>query len=144
MTQPLGHTTSGSHERYKSKERLDWEMENDCLKKMREWILENEIAHQGQLDAIETEASKMAREAKNKAWIEFIKVLKKDKKEAVSLLDKLNAELGPSEQLTKFREGLEAMPHPLKLETIKPLKYALRYTRNQTSPSGRKLMNGSK
>ncbi len=139
LTQPQGHSTSGSHERYKSKERLDWESEFDCMKKFREWILENEIAHQGQLDAIENEASKMARDAKNKAWDEFIKVLKKNKKEAISLLDKLNAELGPSDQLTKIRDGLEVLPHPLKLETIKPLKYALRYTRNQSCPARKQI-----
>jgi len=139
LTQPQGHSTSGSHERYKSKERLDWEREYDCMKKFREWILENEIAHQGQLDAIEKEASKMARDAKNKAWEEFISVLKKDQKEALALLDKLNAELGPSDQLTKFRDGLVALPNPLKLETIKPLKYALRYTRNQSSPARKQI-----
>ena len=139
MTQPQGHSTSGSHERYKSKERLEWELEYDCMKKMREWILENEIAHQGQLNAIESEAAKLARDGKNKAWDEYIQVLKQDKKEALALLDKLNAELGPSDQLTKFRDGLDALPHPLKLETIKPLKYALRYTRNQSSPA-RKLI----
>lgn len=75
MTQPLGHSTSGSHERYKSRERLDWEMENDCLKKMREWMLENEIAHQGQLEGIEAEAEQMAKESKDIAWKEHIKVL---------------------------------------------------------------------
>lgn len=133
MTQPLGHSTSGSHERYKSKERLDWEEEYDCLKKMREWLLNNEIAHQGQLEGIEAEAKKMAQEAKNRAWKEYTKVLDQDKKEALELLDKLNADLGPYDQISTYREDLEALPHPLKLDIIKALKYALRYTRNQSS-----------
>ena len=133
MTQPLGHSTSGSHERYKSRERLDWEMEYDCLKKMREWILENEIAHQGQLDGIEAEAEKIAKKRKDKAWIEYTKVFNQDKIEALELLDQLNADLGPYEQISIYREELEANPNPLKLETIKALKYALRYTRNQSS-----------
>lgn len=133
MTQPLGHSTSGSHERYKSKERLEWEAEFDCMKKMREWIIVNEIATEAQLEAIEKGAVKEAREGKDKAWAEYIKVLIGDKKEALELLDKLNSELGPFEQLTKYRNALAALPHPLKLETIKPLKYALRYTRNQSS-----------
>ncbi len=133
MTQPLGHSTSGSHERYKSKERLDWELEYDCLKKMREWILENEIAHQGQLEGIEAEAEKTARKGKEKAWVEYTKVLNQDKKEALELLDQLNADLGPYEQISIYREDLVANPNPLKLETIKALKYALRYTRNQSS-----------
>jgi pyruvate/2-oxoglutarate/acetoin dehydrogenase E1 component/TPP-dependent pyruvate/acetoin dehydrogenase alpha subunit len=139
MTQPLGHSTSGSHERYKSKERLDWEAEYDCLKKMREWILENEIVAENVLEGIEAEAAKMARDGKDKAWSEYIKVLIQDKKEALELLDQLNNELGPFEQLTKYRNGLKALPHPLKLETIKPLKYALRYTRNQSSPTRKKI-----
>lgn len=133
MTQPLGHSTSGSHERYKSKERLAWEEEFDCLKKMRQWILENEIAHQGQLEGIEAEATEIAKKGKDKAWAAYTDVLKKDKKEALELLDKLNADLGPYEQITKYREGLEALPRPFKLDTIKALKYALRYTRNQSS-----------
>ena len=139
MTQPLGHSTSGSHERYKSKERLDWENEYDCLRKMREWMLENEIAHQGQLEGIEAEATKIAKESKDKAWQSHINVLVQDKKEALELLDQLNADLGPYEQISNYRDALEALPHPLKLETIKPLKYALRYTRNQSSQSRIKI-----
>ena len=139
MTQPLGHSTSGSHERYKSKDRLAWEEEFDCLKKMREWILENEIAHQGQLEGIEAGATKMAKDGKDMAWKEYIKVLIQDKKEALDLLDKLNADLGPYEQISKYRENLETLPHPLKLETIKFLKYALRYTRNQSSSARLKI-----
>ncbi len=139
MTQPLGHSTSGSHERYKSKERLKWEEEYDCLKKMREWILENEIAHQGQLDGIEAESMRIAREGKDKAWEEYTKVLLRDKKEALDLLDQLNADLGPYKQISEYRDGLEAIPNPLKLDTIKSLKYALRYTRNQSAPARIKI-----
>lgn len=139
MTQPMGHSTSGSHERYKSKERLNWEDEHDCLKKMREWMLENEIAHQGQLEGIEAEAEKIAKNSKDKAWREYINILVQDKKEALELLDQLNAQLGPYEKISTYRDALEAIPHPLKLETIKSLKYALRYTRNQSSQSRLKI-----
>ncbi len=139
MTQPLGHSTSGSHERYKSKERLAWEAEYDCLKKMREWLLDSGIVEEEQLQQIEAEATKMAREGKDKAWAEYNKVLIQDKNEALELLDQLNQELGPFEQLTKYHDSLAALPHPLKMETIKPLKYALRYTRNQSSPTRKKI-----
>jgi len=139
MTQPLGHSTSGSHERYKSKERLAWEAEYDCLKKMRQWILELNLVSEGQLKEIESDATKLAKEGKDNAWAEYNKVLLADKEEALELLDQLNKELGPFEQLTKYRNALDALPHPLKLETIKPLKYALRYTRNQSSPSRKKI-----
>lgn len=139
MTQPLGHSTSGSHERYKSKERLDWEADFDCMKKMKEWILDNEIASPEQLETIEKEATAMARKAKDNAWKEYTKVLVEDKNEAMELLDQLNRELGPYEQLQKYLDSLAALPNPLKLETIKPLKYALRYTRNQSTPTRKKI-----
>jgi 2-oxoisovalerate dehydrogenase E1 component len=139
MTQPLGHSTSGSHERYKSNERLAWEAEFDCMKKMRDWMLDNELADTDQLKSIEAEATKMARQAKDNAWNEYVKVLVEDKKEALELLDQLNGELGPYAQLAKYREGLNALPYPMKLETIKPLKYALRYTRNQSSATRTKI-----
>ena len=67
LTQPLGHSTSGSHERYKSKERLDWEKEFDCLKKMREWILQNKLVTKDELDKIEKESKEEVRLAKRSA-----------------------------------------------------------------------------
>jgi len=67
LTQPLGHSTSGSHERYKSKERLEWESEYDCIKKMREWILENKIVTAKELDKIESESKKHVSDSKNEA-----------------------------------------------------------------------------
>ncbi len=139
MTQPQGHSTSGSHERYKSKDRLKWEEDFDCLKKMREWILENEFAHQGQLDGIETEAKKIARQAKDDAWKAYTASINKDKKEALLLLDELNNELGPYDQITQYHQDLAAKEFPLKQDVIKSLKYALRYTRNQSCKSKSKI-----
>jgi len=68
LTQPLGHSTSGSHERYKSKERLQWEKNYDCNLKFREWILSNGISDEDTLDRIESEIKNSVKEAKNKAW----------------------------------------------------------------------------
>ena len=68
LTQPLGHSTSGSHERYKSKERLEWEKNHDCNLKFREWILSNGISDEDTLDKIESEIKTSVKEAKNKAW----------------------------------------------------------------------------
>ena len=67
LTQPLGHSTSGSHERYKSEERLNWEREYDCIKKMREWILENKIVKSKDLDKIESDCKKSVSESKIEA-----------------------------------------------------------------------------
>lgn len=139
LTQPQGHSTSGSHERYKSKERLEWEKEYDCIKKFREWILENEFAHQGQLDGIEAEAIKHVRESKNRAWKDYFQVVDKDRKDGLALLDQINAESGPHDEVTKLRSELQANPTPLKLDTIKALKFTLRIFKNEQSKAKTKI-----
>jgi len=68
MTQPQGHSTSGSHERYKSRERLEWEQAHDCLRKMREWILEQHLGAPGELDNLERNAEKLVENFRAKAW----------------------------------------------------------------------------
>ena len=80
VTQPQGHSTSGSHERYKSKERLEWEVEYCCLAQLRKWILAKKIATENQLDEIESEALKSVTEAKLNAWGAYINQLKEEKK----------------------------------------------------------------
>src|SRR5207253_4731380 len=72
MTQTLGHSTSGSHERYKSKERLAWEEEFDCLRKMREWMIASAIATRDELDQIDAEAKKLVAKYRREAWDEFV------------------------------------------------------------------------
>src|SRR5436190_2206996 len=86
MTQPQGHSTSGSHERYKNKERLGWEEEFDCNRKMREWMLESAIATEEELNIIEVTAKKTANDAKRKAWDAHLSIIKNELNEAVSLL----------------------------------------------------------
>jgi pyruvate/2-oxoglutarate/acetoin dehydrogenase E1 component/TPP-dependent pyruvate/acetoin dehydrogenase alpha subunit len=76
LTQPQGHSTSGSHERYKSSERLDWEREWDCNKKMREWLLLNELTTEAQLQALETDVKNKVREDKQAAWDKYINPIK--------------------------------------------------------------------
>ncbi|MGN6508380.1 MAG: alpha-ketoacid dehydrogenase subunit alpha/beta, partial [Chitinophaga sp.] len=72
ITQPQGHSTSGSHERYKSKERLAWEKEFDCNLKMRQWLLENALADENFLQQIEADAKNIAQEGRKKAWEKYI------------------------------------------------------------------------
>jgi len=87
VTQPQGHSTSGSHERYKSKERLQWESDFDCIKKMREWIEENKLATAAELDALETDAIQFVNESKKKAWEAYLAPIKNDVAEVISLLE---------------------------------------------------------
>lgn len=87
LTQPLGHSTSGSHERYKSKERLEWEQEFDGLKKMREWILEGKIATVEELDTIEKKALDEVKEAQKKTWKNFQKPLQQQKEGLLKIIN---------------------------------------------------------
>ncbi|MCW3805000.1 alpha-ketoacid dehydrogenase subunit alpha/beta [Plebeiibacterium marinum] len=87
LTQPIGHSTSGSHERYKSEERLQWEKEFDCLKKMREWIIERNLANDGELNAIEQEALVEARMAQKTAWEQFNAPLKTERDSLIKLIE---------------------------------------------------------
>ncbi|MGA0197486.1 MAG: thiamine pyrophosphate-dependent dehydrogenase E1 component subunit alpha, partial [Schleiferiaceae bacterium] len=86
MTQPQGHSTSGSHERYKSPERLQWEKDHDCILKFGQWIIDRGIATQEELDAVTQEAKKASREGKKEAWTIFQSLPKQLRNEALSLL----------------------------------------------------------
>ncbi len=85
MTQPQGHSTSGSHERYKPAERLEWEREWDCNKKMREWLILNELTNEEALQQLETDIKKEVRLAKQAAWDKYINPIKEKVKEAISI-----------------------------------------------------------
>lgn len=89
MTQPQGHSTSGSHERYKSKERLEWESTHDCNLKMKEWILSSGIASAEQLARIEKDAQEFVRKEQRRAWSDYNSTLNVDLKEAIAVLSRI-------------------------------------------------------
>ena len=87
LTQPQGHSTSGSHERYKSEDRLEWEKENDCNRKFRSWILDNKIATEAELDEIERSTQQLARQAKDEAWEASLKPIREEAQQLVDILN---------------------------------------------------------
>lgn len=89
VTQPQGHSTSGSHERYKSPERLQWEREWDCNRKMKEWLLENDLATEEEILQLETEVKEQVRRERNEAWEEYQAPIKEQVQEVLSLLEQL-------------------------------------------------------
>jgi hypothetical protein len=89
VTQPQGHSTSGSHERYKSAERLAWEREWDCIKKFREWIVLSGLATDDELNAIAQEAKILVKEARNNAWEKFIQAIKVQVQKTAELLNEM-------------------------------------------------------
>ena len=106
VTQPQGHSTSGSHERYKSKERLQWELDFDGLKKMREWIIESAIATTEELAAIEEAAKKSVREAKSAAWTACLSPIKNEVIEVVELIDAVEKQSENSVFIAKIKNEL--------------------------------------
>ncbi|WP_375578253.1 thiamine pyrophosphate-dependent enzyme [Marivirga tractuosa] len=140
MTQPQGHSTSGSHERYKSKERLEWEAEYDCLNQFRKYILDNKIASEKELDEIENEAKKTAKDAKDAAWKAFIGEIKDQQKEAIGLLNNLAEETGQNE-ISEIASELKAAMNPLRLDNIKAVKKVLRLVIKHEGEAKQKLIN---
>jgi len=91
LTQPQGHSTSGSHERYKSKDRLAWEVEQDCVAQMRSWMVENKIATSEELDALEKETLNEVKQEKKDAWTAFSGEIKAEVQEAAEILMDLDS-----------------------------------------------------
>ncbi len=139
MTQPQGHSTSGSHERYKNKERLSWEDEFDCIRKMREWMLESAIATEEELEEIETQAKKTANEAKRKAWDAHVSIIKKELDEAISLLTAFAASNSNGVFIQKLIADLKALTEPDRREITITIKKALRFAREDHSPAAVQL-----
>jgi len=126
MTQPQGHSTSGSHERYKSKERLAWEVEFDCIRKMREWIINEVLILPEDVDAIEREAKQSAKQAKERAWRAFMDDVRKDQAIVTRIIDKAIRQSKRGSDLIPIREDLAKAINPTRLETMRAAKKAAR------------------
>jgi 2-oxoisovalerate dehydrogenase E1 component len=141
LTQPQGHSTSGSHERYKSEERLEWERANDCNIKMREWILENNLATDEELQALEKAVKKEVRETRKKAWSDFLKPIINYKKEVVLLLDNLGAKSTNKAFIAKLKNDLVSIEEPMKKDILSAAREALRFVIHENTPEKVKLQN---
>ncbi len=133
LTQPQGHSTSGSHERYKSEDRLTWERENDCNKRYREWILTNKIATEEELQALEKNIKRQVRSARKEAWEEFLSPHKEHKKTLVNLLNNV-ANTSPNKNfIAKLKNDLIAKEEPIKKDLASTARRAMRYLLGETS-----------
>jgi pyruvate/2-oxoglutarate/acetoin dehydrogenase E1 component/TPP-dependent pyruvate/acetoin dehydrogenase alpha subunit len=131
VTQPQGHSTSGSHERYKSKERLEWMKEFECVNQFRKWILEKgDIASAEDLDSIQKEAKKFVREEQKAAWKEFEGVIMEEVKEAIQLIVDLATEAN-NEGIKNIAAVLNKAIDPSRKDVFSALKRALRNVRGQ-------------
>ncbi len=126
ITQPQGHSTSGSHERYKTQERLEWEREWDGIRKMKEWIIANALAKEEELDGIAERAKEHVRESKASAWAKFITPVKKQVSRATDLIHAMaNALPEQTSALQKLAVELSANREPLRRDVMKSLNNAL-------------------
>ncbi|MBT0609150.1 alpha-ketoacid dehydrogenase subunit alpha/beta [Aequorivita echinoideorum] len=127
LTQPQGHSTSGSHERYKSKERLQWEVENDCNVKFREWIIGNDISTDEALSEIEKEIKKEVRDGKKAAWEAFLEPQKREQQDLILLLEKVSANSENKNFIEKIKNELASEKEPLRRNILSSARKALRY-----------------
>lgn len=126
LTQPQGHSTSGSHERYKSAERLQWEKEWDCIKKMKSWILENALSDEATLEKIESDALQNTKVAKDAAWQQYLAPIKEQIKKTVSIIDNLAlSNSNHADELKKLSGNLATLRDPLRKNSLQSLCKAL-------------------
>jgi 2-oxoisovalerate dehydrogenase E1 component len=127
LTQPQGHSTSGSHERYKSKERLEWEQQFDCVEKFREFIVDNNIATNEEIEAIETEAKAHVNNAKKAAWEAYLSPIKNEVKQCIALLEQLASASGKNE-ISNIANELLSIGEPIRKDIGVAVNKALRLT----------------
>ena len=141
LTQPQGHSTSGSHERYKDKERLEWEAAFDCNVKMRAWILETNVATQHELLAIEKDIKTQVRNGKKAAWEAFVAPQKQEQKQAIALLTELAKASENKSFIELIVNELAAEKEPLRRTIAGAARKALRYVIKEQSQEKENLQN---
>jgi len=141
MTQPQGHSTSGSHERYKTKERLAWENEHDCLLKMREWMINTAIATAEELDTLEAEAKKFVRECQREAWAELSGEIITELDETAEDILLLASVSHFKDELTELVNDLKAVIDPGRKDVVSAIRKALRITIKEDSPEKQTLID---
>ena len=134
LTQPQGHSTSGSHERYKSEERLEWEREKDGLRQMKNWIIANSLTDEEVLDKIQSDARNIVKEARDRAWIEYTAPLQVQLKRTRQVLnDLILAVPAKSVELKKLLANLNAIREPLRRNILQILYKAILLCGNENS-----------
>ncbi len=136
VTQPQGHSTSGSHERYKSKERLQWEIDFDCIKQMRDWILTNALANEEELNKIEEDAKELVKLAKNAAWSEYLSPIKNEIADVCVFFDEIGGEL-----VLNIKKEILGIKEPNRRDLHSAVKNVLRETINSPREARQQLVS---
>lgn len=125
LTQPQGHSTSGSHERYKSADRLEWEREWDGIRKMKEWIIANALAVEQELDDIAEKAKEQARDGRTAAWNHYITPIRELVTQAVDRIRNTASASTQSNRLEEIASNLQSIREPLRRDVLKAVKNAM-------------------
>lgn len=143
VTQPQGHSTSGSHERYKTKDRLDWEIEFDGVSQMRHWILAQNIADEEILTSLENQATQSVKDAQKQAWADYLKPIKNEVGELIAILNQLNIQVQPlvTDQLKTIATELDEAKDPIRRDMGVAIHKALRITLNQSADERKPLLD---
>jgi pyruvate/2-oxoglutarate/acetoin dehydrogenase E1 component len=141
MTQPQGHSTSGSHERYKSKDRLAWEEEHDCLLQMRKWMTETAIAATQELDELEETAKKYVRECQREAWNNLSVEIKSELDQTADLINAVAKSSVFALELSKIAATLKETIDPGRREAIAAVRKTLLLTAKENTTERGVLAN---
>ena len=147
ITQPQGHSTSGSHERYKSKERLAWAKEFDCISKFKEWLLSSNnglgkpISTLDELNRIEKDAKAEVKSIAKEAWKEFIQDIETERKAITSQIELLSSESGHKQELQKLISKIKGLKEPLRKELYQIFKSALRITIKENTNARKSVLS---
>ena len=141
LTQPQGHSTSGSHERYKSTDRLEWERAHDCNLKMREWMISKGIATEEVLSEIEKDLKKKVRDGKNAAWAAYLAPQKQEQQEAITLIGNLAESSHNKSFIEKIKNELATITEPLRRDVIVAARRSLRFVVAESTSEKRQLQD---
>ncbi|WP_309641652.1 thiamine pyrophosphate-dependent enzyme [Flavobacterium sp.] len=133
LTQPQGHSTSGSHERYKDADRLEWESDFDCIKQMKSWMVTYNIATEEELDAIDANAKKEVLEGKKTAWNAYLNPIKSEQKEACDLLESIANTSDNKVFIQKYADELKEIKEPNRKDILVAARKVLRMISNENS-----------
>jgi pyruvate/2-oxoglutarate/acetoin dehydrogenase E1 component/TPP-dependent pyruvate/acetoin dehydrogenase alpha subunit len=140
VTQPQGHSTSGSHERYKTPERLEWERKWDCNRKMREWILENLLASDEELVELEQAAKKYVRECRDEAWRKYFEPIRQQRHHVLAILDEMIPQLQDPQPVQQLVNELRSNKEPLRRDLLRSLSRSIELTPEHIHASARNLL----
>ena len=140
LTQPLGHSTSGSHERYKSKERLKFEEEFDCIERYGRWILDLGMATMAELQEIEREEQEYVEQERKLAWQSYQAPILEERRQAIELIEQIAALSANREQVETVRAKLLAIPSPYRRDTMSAIHQVLTITRHESNPGRQALV----